>query len=82
MKYSKLFITSFAVPSWPIQRSEQDRQQYMNEKEPKGYINEDLVKFIPFTSMCPDILHLRMRISNKLFNQVNMYCSLLQHPSQ
>ncbi len=45
----------------------------MGQKESRGYVHEDLVKFIPFTSMCPDDLHLRIRISTKLFNQVNMY---------
>ena len=70
--YIVLCIMIFSVPSWPIQRSQEDRQKLEGEKDRKGYTEEDLCSFIPFHNVCPDDLHLRMRISGKLFNQVNI----------
>jgi hypothetical protein len=38
----------------------------------KGYVQEDLLDFISYKDICPDDLHLRIRISTKLFNQVGL----------
>ena len=70
----KLYI--FVVPSWPIQRSAEDQKRDVPDKA-RGYILEDLLEFIPYSRLVPDDLHLRIRISLKLFNQViktRKYC--------
>lgn len=64
---------TFPVPDWPIQRCNSDRRKYLKQKIHKGYIDEDMCDFITFDNMCPDDLHLRIRISSKLFNQVVMF---------
>ncbi|KAK7484131.1 hypothetical protein BaRGS_00024620, partial [Batillaria attramentaria] len=44
------------------------------QEERKGFSNPDLVPWIPFKHMVPDELHLRMRITSKLLNQVVKWC--------
>lgn len=57
------------VPSWPIQRSPEE-QLLLLEKKEQGYKDRDLCPFIHYMDMPIDDLHLRIRISLKLFNQV------------
>lgn len=66
----------FVVPSWLIQRSKEEQQTVLNsEKKTLGYKDKDLCPFISYHDMPIDDLHLRIRISLKLFNQV--HCVLL-----
>lgn len=44
--------------------------QCLESRQNKGYMQADLLPFISYENMVPDELHLRMRISNKLLNQV------------
>ena len=64
-----------AVKEWPISWTTEQQRAYMkkNGDERKGYVMEDLLDFISYHNICPDDLHLRIRISTKLFNQVTVY---------
>ena len=48
------------------------RRECVGQKGEKarGYNGDDMLDFIAMDSVVPDELHLRMRISSKLFNQV------------
>ncbi len=65
-----ILALALSVTEWAVERTEEDRARYFPSTNQKGYNDEDLCSFIPFTSVCPDDLHLRMRIAGKLFNQV------------
>ncbi|XP_070200636.1 uncharacterized protein [Littorina saxatilis] len=58
-----------------VQRTSQRQEECLqpNAAESLGYKESDLLPFIPYHRMIPDELHLRMRITNKLINQVVMY---------
>lgn len=68
---SKKQICDFSIPSWLIQRSKEEQQTVLNsEKKTLGYKDKDLCPFISYHDMPIDDLHLRIRISLKLFNQL------------
>ena len=59
----------FLVPTWPIQRCHNEQLKNLVENT-LGYKETDMCAFIPYDDMPVDDLHLRIRISQKLFNQV------------
>ena len=68
----------WTVPSWDISRSNEEQKRLLESTETtnqKGYIRPDLLPFISYRNIIPDELHLRMRITNKLLNQVKHFCS-------
>lgn len=72
-KYNSLnlYITlqssiSILVPSWPIQRCPLEQVRKLSENT-FGHKEKDLRPFIPYDDMPVDDLHLRIRISQKLF---------------
>uniref|UniRef100_A0A8W8JR70 SAP domain-containing protein n=1 Tax=Magallana gigas TaxID=29159 RepID=A0A8W8JR70_MAGGI len=68
---SKKQICDFSIPSWLIQRSKEEQQTVLNsEKKTFGYKDTDLCPFISYHDMPIDDLHMRIRISLKLFNQL------------
>lgn len=77
-----LYITlqtsiSILVPSWPIQRCPLEQVKNLSENTFE-YKEKDLCPFIPYDDMPVDDLHLRIRISHKLFNQVaKIICYIL-----
>ena len=62
------------VPSWPISRTSKEQERLLATADSlsakKGYSKTDLLPFIPYQRVVPDELHLRIRITNKLLNQV------------
>lgn len=66
---SKKQICDFSIPSWPIQRCPLEQVKNLSGNT-FGYKEKDLCPFIPYDDMPVDDLHLRIRISQKLFNQV------------
>ena len=62
------------VAEWPITRTAAAQRTLCTKSgdERRGYFHEDMLDFIPYNNICPDDLHLRMRISSKLFNQVRI----------
>ena len=63
------------VAEWPVTRNSDEQAKLLAKQkgeELKGYKNDDLVPFIPYKNICPDDLHLRIRISSKLYNQVRI----------
>eukprot|EP00105_Crassostrea_gigas_P027918 XP_011449411.1 PREDICTED: uncharacterized protein LOC105343668 [Crassostrea gigas] len=62
-------ICDFSFPSWPIQRCPLEQVKNLSENTFE-YKEKDLCPFIPYDDMPVDDLHLRIRISHKLFNQV------------
>ncbi|XP_062619871.1 uncharacterized protein LOC134281418 [Saccostrea cucullata] len=68
---SKKQICDFSIPSWSIQRSKEEQQTLLDsDKKAYGYKDKDLCPFIAYSDMPIDDLHLRIRISLKLFNQL------------
>uniref|UniRef100_K1PYV2 Uncharacterized protein n=1 Tax=Magallana gigas TaxID=29159 RepID=K1PYV2_MAGGI len=65
----KLYPDLRFVPSWPIQRCPLEQVKNLSENTFE-YKEKDLCPFIPYDDMPVDDLHLRIRISHKLFNQV------------
>ncbi|KAL8571392.1 hypothetical protein ACOMHN_046567 [Nucella lapillus] len=65
-------ISDFSGTEWKVERKASDQALCLgaNAEETKGYEAEDLLPFIPFDCVVPDELHLGMRITNKLLNQV------------
>ena len=60
------------VTEWPITRTAAAQRTLCTKSDERhGYFHEDMLDFIPY-NICPDDLHLRMRISSKLFNQVRI----------
>ncbi|XP_070201664.1 uncharacterized protein [Littorina saxatilis] len=49
-----------------------------NEDGREGYNNQDLISFIPYDKMIPDDLHLRIRITSKMVNQLVTWAILLK----
>ena len=62
------------VPSWPISRTSKEQERLLATADSlsakKGYSKTDLLPFILYQRVVPDELHLRIRITNKLLNQV------------
>ncbi|CAC5358958.1 unnamed protein product [Mytilus coruscus] len=58
-------ICNFSIKEWPIQRTQTEQNEYVANCS-TGYIRQDMCSFIDFTSMAPDDLHLRIRLSLKL----------------
>ena len=57
----------------PLNRSHNEAKKCLKKRdidEKKGYINEALFPFIPFDRMVVDILHLTLRITDKLFEEL------------
>nr|XP_022301977.1 uncharacterized protein LOC111109978 [Crassostrea virginica] len=68
---SKKQICDFSIPSWSIQRSKEEQKTLVDSgKKTFGYKDKDLCPFIPYSGMPIDDLHLRIRISLKVFNQL------------
>ncbi|XP_053376941.1 uncharacterized protein LOC128547783 [Mercenaria mercenaria] len=63
-------ICDFSIPSWDIKRSSKDQAHELRNGSRRGYIKSDLLPFIDYKNIVPDDLHLRIRISLKLFNQI------------
>lgn len=66
---SKLQIADFSIQNWDISRSLSESASCLHKSQNKGYKNLSLLH-IEFCDIVPDTLHLRMRIANKLFNQI------------
>ncbi|XP_052075780.1 uncharacterized protein LOC127713848 [Mytilus californianus] len=62
-------ICNFSIKEWPIQRTQTEQNESVANCS-TGYIRQDMCSFIDYTSMAPDDLHLRIRLSLKLLNQV------------
>ncbi|KAK7501635.1 hypothetical protein BaRGS_00007066 [Batillaria attramentaria] len=70
---SKAQIRDFSVPQWPVTRSKERQTaclQTTGVENRRGYQHEDLLPWIPYPDVVPDELHLRMRITGLLLNQV------------
>ena len=57
------------VKEWPIERTQKEQDESVSNCS-IGYIRQDMCTFIDFTSMAPDDLHLRNKLSLKLLKQV------------
>lgn len=54
--------------NWTISdRSHKEALECLNKKDSKGYVNEGLFPFIEFDRSVVDVLHLTLRITDKLF---------------
>ncbi|XP_076434620.1 uncharacterized protein LOC143274633 [Babylonia areolata] len=60
--------------TWTTTRNHTEQQECLPAERTKlGYKEEDLFPWVQYDSLIPDLLHLRMRISNKLLNQVILW---------
>ncbi|XP_070184467.1 uncharacterized protein [Littorina saxatilis] len=68
---TKADISNLDIEEWKVERNEKEQNASLEGRSPpRGYKHTDLLHWVPYQDMIPDELHLRMRISNKLVNQV------------
>ena len=69
-------------PNWEL-RNHQEANRCIGKKTvkaKKGYIKEPILDFIPFNNLVVDILHLFLRITDKLFQNLITRLQMLEDP--